>query len=196
MHRSRTSTLVCSGCDEFSSWQSVRQMSSTLSARENARYRERRRGSGVALSQATTSALTFFWITAFLVLLSPAITDVVNGFITKSNGCRIIGVVDGDTVVLACADSFRNRGRMIGFDTPELFSPKCSFELWRAFQAKWYVRWTLWNAESISVRKRGIDRYDRALVDVIVDGRKLSRSVIAAGLGRVYSGGVRKSWCD
>ncbi|MEL6167961.1 MAG: thermonuclease family protein [Pseudomonadota bacterium] len=109
-------------------------------------------------------------------------------------GCKLDRVVDGDTVDLSCPDG-PLRARLTGFDTPELFSPGCQRELALAREAKRATE-TLWrNADTVSLRGEGNDRYGRTLVAVRLDGIPLSSTLIAQGLARPYSGGVRRSWC-
>ena len=41
------------------------------------------------------------------------------------DGCRVTYVVDGDTVHLACPETGEVKARLLGFDTPEVYSPGC-----------------------------------------------------------------------
>jgi micrococcal nuclease len=109
--------------------------------------------------------------------------------------CRISRIVDGDTVGLNCSGAGSIRGRLLGFDAPELFSPKCPSELVAAAQAKWALRGKLWNAHDIRIVPHGHDRYDRLLVAVYVDGQDISDAMIAGGYARPYDGGRRGGWC-
>jgi hypothetical protein len=54
--------------------------------------------------------------------------------------CRIIRVVDGDTVTLMCAEDGMQSARLLGFDTPEKFSPQCTAEFLAAERAGWALR--------------------------------------------------------
>ena len=40
-------------------------------------------------------------------------------------GCRVTGVIDGDTVERACRGKSGVRARLAGYDAPDLFSPLC-----------------------------------------------------------------------
>jgi len=109
--------------------------------------------------------------------------------------CRVSRIVDGDTVGLACTGVGSVRGRILGFDAPELFSPKCPSELVAAAQAKWALRAKLWDARELRIVPHGHDRYDRLLVAIYADGRNVSDAMISGGYGRPYDGGRRGGWC-
>lgn len=108
--------------------------------------------------------------------------------------CRIIRVLDGDTVTTICGGTF-DRARLIGFDTPELFSPHCAAEATAALRAKWALRGALWQADEIKLVIEGRDRFDRALVRVFLDGQPLAAKMVADGHARAYAGGQRAGWC-
>ncbi|MEM7190400.1 MAG: thermonuclease family protein [Pseudomonadota bacterium] len=136
------------------------------------------------------------WGLIFAALIGPSTTDFINGYVTTTLGCRVIGVIDGDTVVMHCIGEGRSRGRIVGYDTPELFSPQCITESWYAFRAKWYLRWKLWSGETIAAIATGQDRYGRDLVRISIDGIYLQKTMVNSGLARSYAGGRRYSWCD
>jgi endonuclease YncB( thermonuclease family) len=71
---------------------------------------------------------------ALLVLLGPRLGDVVNAGVTRSDGCRIYAIVDGDTVRMHCPGSGFRVTRLTGFDTPE-FRAECGRELIMAYLA-------------------------------------------------------------
>lgn len=113
----------------------------------------------------------------------------------RDGGCRVTEFVDGDTVTLSCPNRAAERARLTGFDTPELFSPKCSGERDAASQAKRHLGRLVDDADRLGVLRQGHDRYGRALVALSVDGRPVAREMIAAGLARPYDGGRRDGWC-
>lgn len=129
-----------------------------------------------------------------LMLLGPRLGDVVNAGVTRTDGCRIYGIVDGDTVRMHCPGSGFGRTRLTGFDTPE-FRAGCGRELIMAFLATQALRWELWRAGEIAVRERGQDRYGRRLAQVRVDGSALSARMIDTGLARIHLGGMERGWC-
>ncbi|MCX7645538.1 MAG: thermonuclease family protein [Rhodobacteraceae bacterium] len=133
------------------------------------------------------------------LIVLPAVADALGGVVKRlapeAEGCRVVQVIDGDTVTLWCAGRGAARARLTGYDTPELFEPACLSELWRAWQAKWQLRRELWTAGEVTVIRSGTDRYGRALAAVFVDGENVARRMIAAGNARPYGGGQRQGWC-
>lgn len=142
-----------------------------------------------------------FWTklaTAALLALAalPQLGDAVSGWWTAPTaGCRVVSVIDGDTVSLWCPQTGTERARLMGFDAPELFSPQCPAEAAKALAATWALRTTLWTAGEVTVRRHGTDRWGRALVDLRADGVPVGRGLIEAGLARPYEGGRREGWC-
>jgi micrococcal nuclease len=130
-----------------------------------------------------------------LLLLGPRLGDVVNAAVTRTDGCRIYMLVDGDTVRMHCPGSGLRLTRLTGFDTPE-FRAECGRELMMAYLARHALRWELWRAGRITVFERGEDRFDRRLARVTVDGEPLSSRMMETGLARVYTGGRRGGWCS
>lgn len=153
------------------------------------RHRRRRRGYRLLVKLATVGLIALAGL--------PQVADAISGWRTApTEGCRVVSVIDGDTVSLWCPGTGAERARLTGFDAPELFSPQCPAELAKAVAATWALRMTLWTAGEVAVRRHGSDRYGRALVDLRADGVPVGRSLIAAGLARPYDGGRRASWCD
>lgn len=146
-----------------------------------------------------------FYLKAVIVLglgglvLVPMLADLVNAgmkVVTSDLGdCRIIRVVDGDTVSLICAEEGMVSARLMGFDTPEKYSPKCLAEFVAAEKASWGLRTLIQKADRISLRREGTDQYGRMLVQLDLDGVDVARAMIRAGYGRQYGGGLRGSWC-
>ena len=84
-----------------------------------------------------------------------------------------------------------------GFDTPEIFRPKChqELELGRAAKARLQE---LLDQPGVKVLDSGQrDRYKRPLVWVILANGKSVRSVLMSeGLARKWFKGYRANWCD
>ncbi len=118
-----------------------------------------------------------------------------NSLSPSASGCRVVEIVDGDTVTLACPGRPPERARLTGFDTPELFSPKCRDEKDSALRAKRHLGRVIGGAEHLGVVRQGHDRYGRVLVGLSVDGRPVATEMISAGLARAYDGGRRAGWC-
>ena len=64
----------------------------------------------------------------FGIFILPTIADLTNAamkpVLAADGSCRILRVVDGDTVTLMCAEEGMQSARLLGFDTPEKFSPQ------------------------------------------------------------------------
>jgi micrococcal nuclease len=109
--------------------------------------------------------------------------------------CRIVQVVDGDTLRLWCDGALIERVRLTGFDAPELYSPQCFAETLAAHQAKWALRWQIGLATDLRILREGEDRYGRPLVALSEGNAPVADAMIAAGHGRPYGGGQRDGWC-
>ncbi len=133
------------------------------------------------------------------LVLVPTIADVVNA-VTKTvssdqGDCRIIRVIDGDTVSMICPDDGMISARLLGFDTPEKYSPNCLAEFVAAERASWALRTLIQKAVVISLTREGADQYGRALVRLDLDGMDVARAMVRGGHARQYGGGLRGTWC-
>lgn len=135
----------------------------------------------------------------FGLLILPTLADLVNAAMkpvaSAEGDCRIVRVVDGDTVTLICPDEGMVSARLLGFDTPEKYAPACLSEFLAAERASWGLRALIRKADRIVLRREGTDRYGRLLVRMELDGVDVARAMVRAGHGRLYSGGPRGSWC-
>ncbi len=133
------------------------------------------------------------------LILVPTIADLVNAgmkTVASAQGtCRIIRVVDGDTVSLICPEDGMVGARILGFDTPEKYAPKCLEEFVAAERASWHLRALIQKADRLEVSHQGTDQYGRALVRLELDGVDVARTMIRDGHARQYGGGLRGSWC-
>ena len=133
------------------------------------------------------------------LIVLPSGADLVNAamkVVDSDRGpCRILSVIDGDTVSLMCQEGGIGRARIAGYDTPEKYAPKCLGEFLAAERASWALRTLIQKADRIMIVHRGEDKYGRALVVMTLDTLDVSRAMIRAGHGRAYSGGLRGSWC-
>lgn len=137
---------------------------------------------------------------ALALIVLPLGADAVNAALKPAwngdNSCRIMSVIDGDTLSIWCTDRGIERARLIGLDAPELFSPGCGSEFLAAQRATWALRGMIFQARAINIGIEGRDRYDRLLVTLSLDGRAGARQMIARGHAREYDGGQRQSWCE
>lgn len=133
------------------------------------------------------------------LILLPLAADLANAALKPVAGdggtCRILRVIDGDTVTLMCPNEGVQSARLLGFDTPEKYAPKCVAELVAAEKASWALRTLIQKADRLTVSFEGRDRYGRALVRLELDGQDVSGRMVRTGLARTYGGGPRGSWC-
>lgn len=154
----------------------------------------RRRG----LADPRSYLVAAIGLAALLLVALPLGADAVNAALGPkgSEGCRVLRVVDGDTVTLWCPGEAPFRARLTGYDAPEVSAPGCAAELKAGIAATWALRRLLWQAERLTATRRGTDRHGRTLVSLALDGRPLAPQMIAAGHGRPYAGGARVPWCS
>jgi endonuclease YncB( thermonuclease family) len=110
--------------------------------------------------------------------------------------CKVLRVVDGDTVRATCPGRGLFSARLVGFDTAEVYSPKCFSEWWAGTRASWALSRHLWLADEVKIVLSGTDRYNRRLATLFVDRTNVSSIMIAAGHARRYIGGKREGWCS
>lgn len=110
-------------------------------------------------------------------------------------GCRVTYVADGDTIHLVCPDTGEVKARLLGFDTPEVYSPRCREELVAGQEATAFLRQVLRSGPITEARFQGHDRYGRELVRLEVGGQDVARRMIASGYAVPYSGGRHPDWC-
>lgn len=134
------------------------------------------------------------------LILVPTIADLVNAGMksvaSDQGDCRIIRVIDGDTVSLICPEDGMVSARILGFDTPEKYAPRCLGEFVAAEKASWALRTMIQKADRMSLSHEGTDQYGRALVRLELDGVDVARSMIREGHARTYGGGLRGTWCE
>jgi micrococcal nuclease len=146
-----------------------------------------------------------FYLKAVILVSSAALivlplgADAINAALKPARNdktaCRILSVIDGDTLSIWCAGQGVQRARLTGFDAPELFSPRCTSELIAAQHATWALRGLIFDASTVDIAFEGRDRYGRALVMMRLDGKPVAVRMIDAGHGRAYGGGHRDGWC-
>lgn len=138
---------------------------------------------------------------AFLLVFAAAVIGGRDGLgylgarVSGSGACRVTSVVDGDTVRVYCPGRGFDSARLTGFDTPEVFSPRCPGEWWAGTRATWALQRLVWSADEVKIVFHGTDRYDRRLAVLFLDGTNVARTMIEAGHARPYDGGRRRGWC-
>lgn len=96
---------------------------------------------------------------------------------------------------MACPSTGEVKARLLGFDTPEIYSPRCQEELAAGREATAALRQVLRSGPITEARFQGHDRYGRELVRLEVGGRDVARQMIASGYVVPYSGGRHPDWC-
>ena len=137
-------------------------------------------------------------VVAFIAVTVIGGRDAIGYLGAKVSGdtaCRVTSVVDGDTVRVYCPGRGLETARLTGFDTPEVFSPRCPGEWWAGTCATWALQRQVWTADEVKIVFHGRDKYDRRLAALFLDGANVSRLMIEAGHARPYDGGRRESWC-
>ena len=142
----------------------------------------------------TLRALTTLFLPALVLVASPALA--------ADYAWPVVRVVDGDTVAVdASADMPPEladvKVRLIDVDTPEKGGrAKCPVEQDAGQAATEFTTKAVAAASAIVVRDPKWGKWGgRVVADLVLDGRSLSSSLIAAGHGRPYDGGRRGSWC-
>ena len=127
--------------------------------------------------------MKYLVVASFLFSISPAVAAPVQ----SSN----IFMIDGDTV-----DIEGERFRLVGYDTPETYKPKCGYERALGAEATQRARQLVREAGLVDlVILPGRDKYDRGLARLYVHGSEIGEILISEGLARPYGGGRRSSWC-
>ncbi|MCW1919794.1 thermonuclease family protein [Rhodobacter sp. KR11] len=103
-------------------------------------------------------------------------------------------VTDGDTLHMIC-DGAKHKVRLLGYDTPEIYSPKCASEKAMGLEATRLMEGLVAAGPVTGVTFKGQDRYGRDLAWVEVAGRDLTEVMLASGLAVVYVPKRKMDWC-
>ncbi len=111
---------------------------------------------------------------------------------------RVVSVTDGDTVLVRAriwlGQDVETRIRLEGVDTPEM-KARCAKERRLAIKARDFVKRRI-GGRTVDLFHIQYGKYAGRVVARIRDADgDLSKAIIAAGLGRPYDGGRRRSWC-
>ncbi len=144
-------------------------------------------------------AAALFWCAALAgCAATPNSSRTINAiaFIPSRDSprCAITSIVDGDTIKVACGDR-SGTARLIGFDAPESYRPRCQAEKRAGHHATKRLEWLLGHAHTIAPDVRGKDKYGRTLLHLELDGVGLDKLMVSEGLAVYYSGGKRIDWC-
>jgi micrococcal nuclease len=116
---------------------------------------------------------------------------------------KILRVIDGDTVEFEASflpDPLpkKLKLRILGIDTPEKgHRAQCPKEAKMGEEATALAKKLVLNATKKDVILKEWDKFGgRVLGDLVLDGKSIGDSLIAAGLAREYFGDKKKSWCE
>ena len=116
---------------------------------------------------------------------------------------KILRVIDGDTVEFEAnflPDPLpkKLKLRILGIDTPEKgHRAQCPREAELGEKATEMAKRLVLKADKKEIILKQWDKFGgRVLGDLILDGKSMKDSLIAAGLAREYFGDKKKSWCD
>ena len=116
---------------------------------------------------------------------------------------KILRVIDGDTVEFEASflpDPLpkKLKLRILGIDTPEKgHTAQCPKEAKMGEEATALAKKLVLNATKKDVILKEWDKFGgRVLGDLVLDGKSIGDSLIAAGLAREYFGDKKKSWCE
>lgn len=102
-----------------------------------------------------------------------------------------VRVIDGDTI-----DVRGELYRLVGFDTPETWEPRCAYERALGETATARLVELVGSGGLVElIVLPGRDRYDRGLARLFIGGADVKDMLIAKGLARTYNGGRRAKWC-
>lgn len=96
---------------------------------------------------------------------------------------------------MTCPGTGEVKARLLGYDTPEVYSPGCTAELAAGRQATAILRQIVQSGPITDARFQGLDRYGRSLVRLEVAGQDVARQMISTGYAVPYSGGANPNWC-
>jgi len=124
--------------------------------------------------------------------------DNTEPFLPRLGPCKVVGVIDGDTVIVATVFAGRPsqfRIRLRGIDAPELRS-RDPAERAAAIRARDFLSERCLH-QIVTITDIKNDKYGgRFLADVTCNGTALSTVMLQRGLARAYDGGHRIPFCE
>jgi micrococcal nuclease len=122
------------------------------------------------------------WTTAFLLITLPflALSPAFAGEF------RVTRVVDGDTIKVR-DNSQEATIRLVGIDAPEVSQKKREAGQPYSQQATKYLALLALN-KVVDIKDYGMDRYNRILGVIFVDGKNINLEMVKAGFAEVYRG--------
>ena len=112
----------------------------------------------------------------------------------QTAACRVTYVVDGDTLHLDCGVGER-KVRLLGYDTPEIYHPKCAAEAEAGRRATDLLAGLVASGPVTALSVQGKDRYGRDLATIFIAGTDVTGYMLASGLAQPYTGHQHPNWC-
>ncbi len=141
-------------------------------------------------------------ITAMLLLagvtvpvIAPGLAEIVPGPVPA----RVLRVIDGDTIVVRAriwlGQDIDIQVRLDGIDAPEI-NGKCESERRLAIKDRNFIVAMIAD-DGVVLRQIHYGKYAGRVVARVTsrDDKDFSKALLKAGLGRVYKGRRRASWC-
>ena len=86
--------------------------------------------------------------------------------------------------------------RLTGVDAPNIKRfANCDREAKLGTEAKVFVEGLVARSKKTEIKFVGMDKYNRILGQVYLDGKNLSDILLEKGLVKPYTGGKKESWC-
>jgi len=140
--------------------------------------------------------MTRLLLIAALVLAgcSDAPKPAKTGLASTAGACRVTYVVDGDTLHMDCGAGER-KVRLLGYDTPEVYHPKCAAEAAAGRKATDLLVGLVASGPVTGFAVQGHDRYGRDLASVVIAGTDVAAFMLAPPLALPYTGHKHPDWC-
>ena len=141
-------------------------------------------------------AMTRLLMIAALVLAScsDAPKPAKIGVAPTATACRVTYVVDGDTLHMDCGAGER-KVRLLGYDTPEVYHPKCAAEAEAGRKATDLLAGLVASGPVTAMNVKGQDRYGRDLASVSIAGTDVTSFMLGTPLALPYAGHKHPDWC-
>lgn len=111
------------------------------------------------------------------LLMIPAQAALADNLPAGSTGCRVVGILDGDTIT--CLNNKKNyRIRLVNIDAPEKNQAYGQ-------RAKAYLAGMIFHRD-VTLQKSGTDRYGRTLATVYLQGQDINLKMVQAGYAWAY----------
>lgn len=122
----------------------------------------------------------------FIKIASFIIALILIPIPVSATDCKVTRVYDGDTV-LCKQDSVSIKVRLVGIDAPETSKKKRDPGQPYSQQASKYLAGLVLN-NSVKINEYGLDKYNRTLAELFIEGKNINIEMIKQGLAEVYRG--------